>query len=129
MTDILDFKTYAFAQDCPGEYRSLGSTALRSTEDWFRLFEVAQEMVAKYGLDGSRIPIGATVMLAEKSECRVNRTRGYNGIVGPTGIFAGPVSDEKWMEHYFCVNNKSGSSWYYRPCWWRFLIVIPNDAE
>lgn len=129
MTDILDFKTYALAQDQPGEYRTLGISVLRNTDDWLRMFEAAQEMVAKYGLDGSRIPIGATVMLAEKSECLGNRTCGYNGIVGPTGTFAGPVSDEKWMEHYFCVNDRRGNSWYYRPCWWRFLIVIPDNAE
>jgi hypothetical protein len=120
----LDFKTYMLASDSPDG--RLGCSSLRRTDEWFRFFEAATEMVEKYGLDGSGIPIGANVMFAEQCSAYMNQNRGYKGLSGgKVAVFAGPVKDEKWKDHYFCTTDKVGESWFYRPCWWRFLIVLP----
>lgn len=120
----LDFKTYMLASDGP---ENAQCSVLRRSEDWYRLYEIANEMVEKYGLDGSGIPLGAKVISADRCDIQsANYPYGYKGIDGvELGVFRGPVNDEKWKDYYFSVQNETKNKWFYRPCWWRFLIILP----
>ena len=129
---ILDFKSYMLASDDPDNKGYISCSSLRRTEDWWRLYEAANEMAEKYGLDGSGIPLGAKVLYADKSNVYINLNRGYKGISGGgIGAFCGPVEDERWKDHYFCVKDGRFETpkWIYRPCWWRFLIVLPTGID
>lgn len=127
MTNTLDFKTFAHAKDCHiDDGRYLGFSMLMRTEDWYRLFEQAQEMVEKYGLDGAGIPLGAKVMLTSHASIYNNRKRGYKGIAGSIGTYHGPYERDP---RYFVVKRGNNDSVYYQPCWWRFIIVLPDDYD
>lgn len=121
----LDFKTYAHAKDCHiDDGRYLGCSMLCRTEDWYRLFELAQEMVEKYGLDGASIPVGAKVLLVSRAQVWNNRKRGYNGITGGKGTYLGLNQKDP---RYFDVKSGDSDLIFYQPCWWRFIAVLPDD--
>lgn len=120
MNNELTFEAYMTAIDID---RPAGNS-LRSADEWYRFYVFACEQVAKYGLDGSGIPIGATVIDANHASLYNNKKRGYNGIVSRQGKFLGVAETDK--RFFVCNDGMSGMPvfWVNRSCWWRYLIVV-----
>ncbi len=118
----LDFRTFMSATDYD---RSLRSTK-RDAEDWLRLYDIAADQVAKYGLDGSKIPVGSKCLYVHHAEVHFSKSVGYRGISAPDRTFLGPVDNENWADKFFHITSVTANVpiWVYRPSWWRFIAVV-----
>jgi len=130
MNNELTFEAFMMAE----EHDRFVGNCPRHAHDWFKLYQIAAEQVAKYGLDGSGIPLGAKVMRVDLATISVNPKRGYRGVCGPSGILKGFIEDKHFPEKMFAVHssrygNDDSVSCIWRSCWFRLILVIDEECD